>query len=60
MVDQISDDQIRELMEMAKLRRRQNAHTRSLRRDCKAALAGDKCCREHVAAIWARRSEIFK
>lgn len=48
----ITDDQIRELR-ASTLGGRQNAHTRSLRKDCDAALAGSTCCREHCAEIYA-------
>lgn len=51
----IADEQIRELRATT-LGRRQNAHTRSLRADCDAALRGDPCCRRHVADMWNKRT----
>lgn len=52
----ITDDQIREVIAATLALgkgKRQNAHTRSLRRDCQGALDGSLTCREHVAEMIA-------
>jgi hypothetical protein len=52
----ITDDQIREIIAatfMLGKGKRLNAHTRSLRRDCQAALEGSRACREHIAEMIA-------
>jgi len=48
----ITDEQIKALRESLLSRPRQNAYTRAIRKDCDAALGGDRCCRESVAAAW--------
>jgi len=52
----ITDDQIREVLAATLSlggRGRQNAHTRALRVDCRAALDGSRVCRERVAQVIA-------
>jgi hypothetical protein len=50
--DTITDDQIRELMEKVSQRPRQNAYTRSIKKDCVAALNGSRVCRKSAAEAW--------
>ena len=50
--DTISDDQICQLMEELARRPRQNAYTRSIRKDCNGALNGSRACRHSVAREW--------
>lgn len=50
----VTDDQIRAVIAATLALgkgKRQNAHTRTLRKDCQAALEGSSCCREHVAEL---------
>lgn len=52
----ITDDQIREVIAATLALgkgRRQNAHVRSLRKDCEAALRGDPFCRKCIAEVIA-------
>jgi hypothetical protein len=51
----ITDEQIRTLRDESLARRRQNAHTRTLRKDCEGALAGSRVCKEMCALAWNRR-----
>lgn len=55
----ITDDQIRELLAMTR-DGRQNAHSRSLRNDCLAALEGSDFCRGHVAEVFADKQRLHK
>lgn len=50
--DTITDDQIRAVRAELVQRKRQNAYTRSIRKDCDAALGGDRICRESVATAY--------
>ena len=52
----ITDDQIRALL-ASTLGRRQNAHTRALRNDCRAALEGSVVCRERCAQALANQKK---
>jgi hypothetical protein len=52
----ITDDQIREVIASTFALgrgKRQNAHTRALRKDAQAALEGSQFCREHIAEVIA-------
>jgi hypothetical protein len=52
--DTIGEERIRALL-LDTRARRQNAHTRSLVKDCEGALEGSRACLERVADVWNAR-----